>query len=121
MQESLKSYRDLLAWQKAMDLVESVYGVSQLFPVEEKYGLIQQIRRAVVSVPSNIAEGYGRKHRGDYTHHLSMANGSLKEVETQLIVAGRLKYIIQEQARSAWELLQETGILLMRLMQSLEK
>lgn len=98
MNEPLKSYRDLLAWQKAMDLVISIYKVSALFPKEEKYSLTQQIRRAVVSVPSNIAEGYGRKHRGDYTHHLSIANGSLKEVETQLIVAGRLVYINQEQA-----------------------
>lgn len=76
-----------------MDLVVESYRVSKSFPKEEIYGLTAQFRRAAVSIPSNIAEGHGRKHLGDYLHQLSIANGSLMEMETQLMIAGRLKYI----------------------------
>lgn len=120
MPEPLDSYRDLLAWQKAVDLVVATYELTCCFPDDERYGLTAQIRRAVVSIPSNIAEGYGRQHRGDYVRHLSIANGSLKEVETQLIVAGRLGYVTKEQAANVWGLTQETGKLLWRLMRSLD-
>ncbi len=68
----LRSYRELDVWQKAMDLVVQMYHLSRQLPVEERYGLVSQIQRAVVSIPTNIAEGYGRTHRGDYLHHLSM-------------------------------------------------
>lgn len=118
--QPLKSYRDLTVWQKSVDLVESIYRLSASFPDSEKYGLTSQLRRAVVSVPSNIAEGYGRDHRGDYRHHLSIANGSLKEVETQLIIAGRLEYMDKEQARPIWELAQDVGMMLNRLRASLK-
>ena len=120
MGENLDSYRDLLAWQKAMDLVVAVYELSKTFPHDERWGLTAQVRRAVLSVPSNIAEGYGRQQRGEYMHQLSIANGSLKEVETQLIVAGRLQYVDREQTRPAWDLTQEVGKLLSRLIQSLQ-
>ena len=120
MAESLQSYRDLLAWQKAVDLVELIYKLSEALPSDERFGLTSQIRRAATSVPANIAEGYGRHHRGDYVHHLSIANGSLKELETHLIVAGRLNYISREQARPAWEMTQEVGKLLAALRKSLQ-
>lgn len=79
-----------------MDLVEEVYRASQKFPREEIYGLTAQIRRSVVSIPSNIAEGQSRKGSREFLHHLSIARGSLSELETQLIIAGRLKYLHEE-------------------------
>ena len=117
--EALSSYRELEAWRIAIELVESVYEVSSGFPSDERFGLTAQIRRAAVSIPSNIAEGYGRRRRGEYLNHLSMANGSLKEVETQLVIAGRLKFVDKEGARTTWELIQSEGRLLYRLMESL--
>lgn len=92
----VKSYKDLIVWQKAMDLVEMVYTVTKGFPREELYGLTNQLRRATVSVPSNIAEGHARNSTAEYRNFLSMARGSLAEVETQLLIAERLKYIDPE-------------------------
>ncbi len=117
--EPLTSYRELDVWKKAVDLVEAIYELSRQLPDDEKFGLVSQIRRAAVSVPSNIAEGYGRQHRGDYLRHLSVANGSLKEMETQLLIAGRLGFINRDQARPAWELSQEVGRMLSALSASL--
>lgn len=93
----MKSFRELRVWQKAMDLVEEIYLLTQDFPKQETYGLISQVRRAVVSVPSNIAEGHTREHIKEYLHHLSMAQASLAEVETQLEIATRLKYLRSSQ------------------------
>lgn len=75
-----------------MDLVVEIYKATELFPAHERYGLTSQLRRAAVSIPSNIAEGHGRKHLGDYLHQLSVANGSLMEAETQILISGRLGY-----------------------------
>jgi four helix bundle protein len=88
----IKSYRDLKVWQDAMILAESCYLFSQEFPREEMYGLTSQIRRAAVSIPANIAEGYGRNSSGSYVSFLRNAQGSLKELETHLILAQRLKF-----------------------------
>ncbi|HOW19678.1 MAG TPA: four helix bundle protein, partial [Phycisphaerae bacterium] len=88
---ALQTYRDLEAWQRAIDLVEAVYVLTRGFPNAERFGLTSQTQRASVSIPSNIAEGYGRSHRGDYLHHLSMARGSLMELEIQLTIAVRLR------------------------------
>jgi len=107
------SYRELIVWQKALDLVDRVYEVAARFPADERFSLTCQLRRAVVSVPSNIAEGHGRMNPGDYLHHLRIANGSLKEVETQLIIAGRQGYITREGTREVWDLAQEVGRLLL--------
>ena len=90
----MKSFRDLRVWQRAMDLVEKVYPLTQKFPREETYGLLSQIRRAVVSIPSNIAEGHTREHIKEYLHHISMAQASLAELETQLEIATRLNYLL---------------------------
>ena len=89
----IKSYRDLKVWERAMDLVVGSYQLAKLLPRDELYGLISQIRRAAVSVPANIAEGHGRDHLGDYLHHLSVASGSLTELETHLLIAHRLAYV----------------------------
>ena len=102
-----------------MDVVEAIYRLTSDWPAEEKFGLTSQIRRAAVSVPSNIAEGYGRIHRKEYVHHASIARGSIMEVETQLILAVRLGYIKREDATDVWNLLQETGKLLHGLIRSL--
>lgn len=89
----MKTYRDLIVWQKGMDLVEQTYEQTKLFPSEELYCLTQQIRRCVISVPSNIAEGYGRNHTKDYIRFLQISSGSLYELQTQLEIALRLKYV----------------------------
>ena len=120
MPEPLGSYRDLTAWRKAMDLVVAVYPLSQSFPPDERCGPTAQIRRAAISVPSHIAEGYARQHRGGHTHQLSIANGSLKEAASQLIVADRLEYVTREQRASAWNLMQEAGKRLIKLVESLK-
>ena len=87
----IRSYRDLVVWQKGMDLVTSCYEATESLPDNERYGLTNQVRRAAISVPANIAEGYGRYHLGDYIRHLRVANGSLFELETELLLIERLK------------------------------
>lgn len=89
----IKCFRDLIAWQRAMDFVALVYEHSARFPKEEQFGLTQQIRRAAVSIPSNIAEGHGRQTTRDFLHFLSIAYGSLNEVQTQIILSERLGYL----------------------------
>ena len=89
----IRGYRDLEVWQKAMDLVLETYRVTRLFPSEERYGLVAQLRRASVSVPSNIAEGRGRFGLGGFLYHLSVATGSLMEIETQLLISRKLEYL----------------------------
>lgn len=93
----ISSFRDLRVWQAAMDLVEEVYLLTRMFPRQETYGLTSQIQRAAVSVPSNIAEGHTREHIKEYLHHLSMAQASLAELETQMEIAMRLKYLSRAQ------------------------
>ena len=95
-------YKDLIVWQKAMELVKTVYALSKGFPADERYALTDQLRRAVVSIPSNIAEGSGRSSNGDYGHFLAIARGSLYETMTQLQIAADLGYIsaIGEELRS---------------------
>jgi len=90
MAAEIRSFRDLVAWQKGVELCQRVYEDSKCFPADERFGLVAQMRRAAVSVPSNIAEGYGRRSRRDYLRFLNMALGSLCELETQLILAVRL-------------------------------
>ena len=86
----MSTFRDLIAWQKAMDLAEDVYAVTARFPSEERYGLTSQLRRCAVSIPSNIAEGQGRLTTRDWQHFLAQARGSALELETQLLLASRL-------------------------------
>ncbi len=86
-------YRDLIAWQKSIDLVAAVYQETKAFPKEELYGLVSQMRRAAVSVPSNIAEGQGRHSTNEFRHFLGNAQGSLYEMETQVVISRRLGYL----------------------------
>ena len=92
----MKGYRDLIAWQKAMELVTEIYRISQRFPKEELYGLTNQLRRAAVSIPSNLAEGHGRNSPKEFHHFAGNARGSLLEVETQLEIALNLGYLSKE-------------------------
>jgi len=89
----LKSYKELQVWQKAYHLCLHIYKITRTFPSDEKYGLSSQLRRAAVSVPSNIAEGYGRKSIKEYLQSLYIAYGSLCELETQILLSGDLGYI----------------------------
>ncbi len=90
---AVKSYKDLIIWKRSMDLVELIYRITDDFPAKEIYGLTLQIRRAALSIPSNIAEGYGRQSTGSYSQFLSIARGSLCELETQILICLRLKYL----------------------------
>jgi four helix bundle protein len=117
----LKNYQDLITWQKSMDLVEDVYRSSKDFPREEIYALTSQIRRAAVSIPSNIAEGQGRRTTADFLRHLSIAYGSLREVETQILIARRLKYIAQARLEEVMNRAGEVGRLLNGSMASLSR
>lgn len=120
-QKGLASYRELRVWNSAMDLVVLSYKVSSRLPAEEKFGLISQIRRAAVSVPANIAEGYGRRRRGDYLQHLSIANGSLKELETHFLIAVRLGHLTQTDIQPVLALAEEVGKMLGSLLRKLEQ
>jgi len=115
----LKSYRDLLVWQKAMELTIEIYRFSSDFPKSEVYGLTSQLRRAGVSVPSNIAEGYGRGSRKEYVQFLCISQGSLKELETQVILAQRLNYRSEAAAEGLLGLSEEVGRMLGALIRSL--
>lgn len=116
-----RNYRDLIAWQKAMDLVVAVYDATQAFPVEERYGLTSQLRRASVSVPSNIAEGQGRGRRAEFRRLLFIAHGSVREVETQVILSARLGFLPEVKANEVLGLSGEVGRLVTGLVQSLER
>ena len=106
---ALKHYRELIAWQKAMDFAEAVHRITRTFPREEMFGLTSQLRRSVVSVPSNIAEGQGRGGTKEFLQFLNVANGSLQEAETQIILAGRFSYLTYDQVDETLELAGEVG------------
>jgi four helix bundle protein len=117
----IKSFRDLLAWQKGIELVEAIYLATASFPREELYGLTIQIRKAAVSIPSNIAEGQSRHTTRDFLNFLSIAKGSLSELETQLTIAERLRYISATEAASLLQLASEVGRLIGGLSRSLKE
>ena len=117
----VKDYRELIAWQKAMDLVELVYRATDGFPRKEVYGLTSQMRRAVVSVPCNIAEGQARSTTRDFLNFLSIATGSLKEVETQVLISQRLGYLDEPQTSRLLDLTTEVGRVVSGLTNSLRR
>src|SRR5579859_2670583 len=117
---AIKSYRDLKVWEKAMDLVSESYKLTKVFPKTEIFGLTSQLQRAAVSVPANIAEGHGREHLGDYLHHLSIANGSLMELETDLLLSVKLSYIPMSQVEPVLRIASEVGRMLAGLVRSLK-
>jgi four helix bundle protein len=115
-----ESYRDLIAWRKAMDLVTDIYRVTRSFPRDELYGLTNQLRRAAVSVPSNIAEGQARFSPKEFHHFLSHARGSLVEIETQLTIAQNLDYLSPDLAQPVLDKAAELGRVLNGLIASIK-
>jgi four helix bundle protein len=118
---SIQSYRELKVWQRAMDLIEQCYQATRSFPAEERYGLTSQIRRSAVSVAANIAEGQGRNHTKEFLNHLSMARGSLMEVETLLLASQRVGLLSQESLEPMLAMSAEISRMLTGLKQALEK
>lgn len=112
-----KSFKDLVVWQKAYRLVLVIYKITQDFPSSELYGLSLQMRKAAVSIPSNIAEGYGRKHKAEYEHFLSIAYGSLLELQTQCLLAVDLKYT--DNSGTVEKLTDEVGAMFYRMINPL--
>ena len=115
----MANYRELTVWQKSMQLVEEIYRIVRLLPKEETYGLSDQMRRAAVSIPSNIAEGHGRDSRNEFVHFLSIAQGSRAELETQLEICSRLGYAADQQLKSALALSEEVEKMLYALIRKL--
>jgi four helix bundle protein len=116
----LRKYQELIAWQKAIALVTDIYSTTSAFPPAEIYGLVSQLRRAAVSVPSNIAEGQGRATKGEFIQFLCHARGSLYEVETQVVISRNLGYISVAQQESILNSLSELGRILNGLITSLQ-
>lgn len=114
-------YRDLKVWRQGMDLVASSYRLMRRLPASETYGLASQIRRAAVAIPANIAEGHGREHLGDYLRHLSVANGSLMELETELLIAQRLGFLTEAECAPAFLRTAELARMLAGLTRSLKR
>lgn len=116
----IKTYRDLLVWQKSMALVTEVYKLSKLFPDEETYGLTSQMRRCAVSIPSNIAEGYGRNSTSDYVRFLRVASASLYELQTQAEIALNLRYLKKSDFDKLYESSREIERMLSSLVRKLK-
>ena len=116
---TIRNYRDFIAWQKAMELVTATYELAQKLPSTETYGLASQLRRAAVSVPVNIAEGQGRKSDREFRRYVSIAHGSLRELETEVLIAIRLGYVSEIRGHPVLELASETGRLLSGLHRTL--
>ncbi len=115
MAEPLKSYRELEVWKRSRALVKNIYKLSARLPKDEKFGLTSPMRSAVISIPGNMAEGYGRIHAGDYIHHLSMARGSLYELETYLILIVDLEFFSKPEITPLWKEVDEINRMLSKL------
>ena len=116
----INGYKDLIVWQKAIALSIEIYRLVKLLPKFETYGLADQMRRAVVSIPSNIAEGKGRNSAREFVHFLSIARGSQKELETQIYLCTQLEYFTDEDASVAFNLCEEVGKMLNALIIKLQ-
>ena len=121
MENRIKSYKDLVVWQKAIEFVADVYSISKTFPNEEKFGLVNQLNRAVVSIPSNIAEGWGRESSKNYLQFLRISRGSLMEVETLIIISKNLNYINEANFRLLSDKLEEVGKILQGLIKGVQQ
>ena len=116
---NIKSYRDLIVWQKSMKLVTEVYIATRIFPSEELYALTNQLRRCAISIPSNIAEGYGRNSTLDYKRFLHIAVGSIFELQTQIEIASNLKYLPSELYGNLSNAAKEIELMLLSLINKL--
>lgn len=120
-ERSIQSFMDLRVWKEAMELVELCYQLSKGFPKDEMYGLTSQLRRAAVSVPANIAEGYGRDVRGSYVQHLKIAQGSLRELQTHILLAERVKIAASVDTKPVMERCETVAKMLNGLIRSLQR
>ena len=107
MNQGTQNYKDLIVWQKSIALAKTIYKLTQTFPADERFGLVSQMRRAAVSVPSNIAEGQARRTTGEFVQFVSHAEGSTAELDTQLILAVELSFCVKKSALPAYEMLDE--------------
>lgn len=119
MSTTFKSYRDLEVWQKAMALAKDIYEATVGFPVEERFGLVNQMRRAAVSIPSNLAEGHARSGSSEFRHFVSIAMGSTAELETQILLSAELGYLKTKERDDLFEQLNTIGKMLRGLHKSL--
>ena len=119
--EGIQSYKDLRVWREAMDPAEACYRLFVRFPRDEAYGLTSQVRRSAVSVPANIAEGYGRENRGSYVQFSKVAQGSLKELETHVMLATRISVASAEAAKPVLDQCEAVGKMLNGLIRSLQR
>lgn len=117
----IESHRDLIVWQKSMDLAVSAYRLTNSFPVDERYGLTSQIRRSGASIPANIAEGYGRESSGAYAQQLKVAQGSLKEFETHVELAHRVGLVDELNLSMILKTSEEIGKMLRSLIRAVER
>jgi four helix bundle protein len=117
----VKNYRDLDVWKKGLNIVDKIYQLTQKFPCGERYGLAAQIQRAAVSIPSNIAEGFGRHYKKEYEQFLYIALGSCGELETQLIICERRKYITKKELEDLQEDIDHESRMLMNLIKSISQ
>ncbi|HBR18382.1 MAG TPA: diversity-generating retroelement protein bAvd family protein [Deltaproteobacteria bacterium] len=117
---NINSYKDLEVWKKSMDLAVDCYNITKDFPKSETYGICSQLQRAAVSIPANIAEGRGRQYIKEFLHHLSIAYGSLSELETFIMLSERLKYINEDKSKSIILRTTELGRMLNGLQKSLK-
>ena len=116
----MKDYKDVTVWQRSMQLAEEIYKIVRFLPREELFGLSNQMKRAAVSIPSNIAEGYGRESKNDYLHFLRIARGSLYEVETQLYLCLRIGFFEEQQTELAFSYCREIGKMLNVLLRNVQ-
>jgi len=119
LEMTISSYKELVVWQKSIELTELIYRITSKFPKSELYGIMSQMRRASVSIPSQIAEGYGRQSKKQYRHFLSIAFGSAMELETQLILAKKLKLAKASELNKPEETLEEVLKMLNKLISKL--
>ncbi len=118
--KEIKSYKDLLIWQMGMSLCKLVYEIVAEFPIDERFGLISQMKRSAISIPSNIAEGYGRNYTNNYIQFLSIARGSLMELETQVILSFELHFLPEDKFNQLMNLIEEEGKMLNSFIKSIK-
>lgn len=119
--EKITSFKELLVWQKGIAIVKEVYLLMKKLPEAEKFGLVQQAKRSAVSIPANIAEGWGRRSTKNYLQFLRIASGSLYELETHSIVSVELRFLSEEDCRDIFRMIEEEGKMLNALMSKLEQ
>ena len=121
MNKKVSTYKDLIAWQKSIALVTSVYSLTKNFPSDERFRIVSQLNRAVISVPANIAEGWGRESTKNYLQFLRTPRGSLMEVETLITISGNLKYVNEQEYLKANKQIDEVGKILQGLIKSVQQ